>query len=172
MVFTSLILGLLFTTPAGQQAPVQRQASVEVFQVIELPITIADTVLVKTKDGYLLKCVVSNNSQFQIIGLRYSLALVDSMNVTNTVVARNEGLRLAQYQTKNMTFRSPIRLKLKADQRLVLMLEQVVSTDYLWDVTKAKDALAAYTAGDYSVVPRVLRISNQVDTLHQTGVIY
>ena len=43
------------------------------------------------------------------------------------------------------------------------MLEQVVSTDYFWEVVKAKENLEAYISGDYSVVPRVLRLSNQVD---------
>jgi hypothetical protein len=172
MVFMSLILALILTTRAGPQAPVQRQVPVEVFQVIELPITITDTALVKTKDGYLLKCLLSNNSEFRALGLRYSLAVVDSMNVTNAVVTRNEGLRLTQYQTKSMTFRTPIKLKLKADQRLVLMLEQVVSTDYLWEVMKAKEALASYTTGDYSVVPRVLRVNTQVDAPPRTRVIY
>ena len=43
------------------------------------------------------------------------------------------------------------------------MVEQIVSTYYVWDVLKAKDSLAAYIGGDYSVMPRVLRVSNHVD---------
>jgi predicted secreted protein len=94
------------------------------------------------------------------------------LNVRHAVVTRNEGLRLAAYQAKNMTFRTPVKLKIKGDERLVLMLEQVVSTDYVWDVLNAKEALAAYIAGDYSVEPRVLRIINQIDAPPRVRVIY
>jgi hypothetical protein len=53
------------------------------------------------------------------------------------------------------------------------MLEQVVSTDYIWQVVDAKENFDAYIAGDYSVVPRVLRLRNQVDTPPpRTSVIY
>ena len=168
----SLFFALILTTTLGQQTPVQRQVAIEVFQVMELPLTITDTALVKTKDGYLLKCLLSNNSEFRALGFRYSLAVIDSMNVTNAVVTRSEGLKLAQYKTKSLTFRTPIKMKMKTDERLVLMLEQVVSTDYLWEVVKAKEALAAYVAGDYSVVPRVLRLNNQVDAPPRSRVIY
>lgn len=168
----SLILALILITQAGQPAPVQRQLAIDVFQVIELPLTVTDAALVKTKDGYVLKCVLSNNSEFRTLGLRYSLAVVDSMNETNAVVTRNEGFKLARYQTKNMIFRSPVKLQLKTDQRLVLMLEQVVSADYLWNVMNSKEALAAYIIGDYSVIPRVQRVSNQVDAPPRVSVIY
>jgi len=160
----ALILALILTTAAVQQTSVERRVPVEVFQVIELPVTITDTALVKTKDGYLLKCLLSNNSEFRALGLKYSLAVVDSMNVTTAIVTRNEGLKLAEFQTKSLTFRTPIKLKMKADERLVLMLEQVISIDYVWEVMKAKEALAVYIAGDYSIAPRVLRSLNLVDS--------
>jgi hypothetical protein len=43
------------------------------------------------------------------------------------------------------------------------MLEQTISSETIWEVMKAKEALEAYAKGDYSVVPRVLRGPNQVD---------
>ena len=152
------------TTSANQQQRAPHELAVEVFQVYELPITINDAVLVKTKKGHLLKCVLSNGSEFRQLGLRYSLAIVDSMNVENSVVTRNEGFKLSGYETKNVTFKTPLKLDLKGDKRLVLILEQVISTRYVWDVLKAKESLAAYTAGDYSIMPRVQRLSNQIDT--------
>ena len=45
------------------------------------------------------------------------------------------------------------------------MVEQVVGNDYVWDVLKSKDSLASYIEGDYSVMPKVLRVSNHVDSL-------
>lgn len=166
----SLILALILTTVAAQEKPVQ-PLPIEVFQVIELPVTITDTALVKTKGGYLLKCQISNDSESRILGLRFSLAIIDSIG-TKAIVSRNEGLKLPQYQTKILTFKTPIKVKLAGGERLVLMLEQIVSTDYVWEVMKAKEALAAYLAGDFSVVPRVLRVSNQVDAPIPNRILY
>jgi len=159
----SIMLALILIAAANQQTPVQQRVPIEVFQVNELPLTIAEAELVETKNGYLLKCLVSNDSEFRALGLRYSLTVVDTMNRAKSVVTRNEDLKLRQAQTKSVTFKTPIKFKLKPDERLVLMLEQVVSTDYFWEVVKAKENLEAYISGDYSVVPRVLRLSNQVD---------
>ena len=168
-----LIFALILTTVVGQQTPVQHQVNVEVFQVIELPITITDTVLVKTKkERYLLKCVLSNNSESRVVGLRYSLIVVDSMNVEKAVITRNEGFKLAPYKAESLTFTTPIQLQMKDDERLVLMLEQVISTNYIWEVKKPKEALTAYIAGDYAVVPRVVRLTNQVDIPPRRRVIY
>lgn len=168
----SLILALILTTAAAQEPSAQPSIPIEVFQVLELPITITDTQFVKTKGGYLLKCRISNDSEFKTLGLRYSLAVVESVNGPKAVISRNEGLKLAQQETKTVTFKSPVRLKLTGGERLVLMMEQVVSTDYVWEVMKAKEALAAYIAGDYSVVPRVMRVSNQVDAPIRERIIY
>ena len=163
-----LVLSVVFSfsviPPAAtaQQQPLE-QTAVEVFQVLEMPITATDVALVKTKNGYLLRCVLGNSSEFRQLGLRYSLAIVDSMNTTRAIITRNEGFRLAPYQTRTVTFKTPLKLNLKGDERFVLMVEQIVSTYYVWDVLKAKDSLAAYIGGDYSVMPRVLRVSNHVD---------
>jgi hypothetical protein len=100
------------------------------------------------------------------------LAVIESIDGAKAVISRNEGLKLAQGQTKTVTFKTPIRLRLTGGERLVLMLEQVVSTDYVWEVMKAKEALAAYIAGDFSVVPRVMRVSNQVDAPIRERIIY
>jgi hypothetical protein len=168
----SVLLSLILITAANWQTPSPQPVPVEVFQVNELPITVTQTELVGTSHGYLLKCVVSNNSEFRALGLRYSLIVVGAMNEVDTVVTTSEGLKLRQSQTKSATFKIPIKLKIKPNERLVLMLEQVVSTDYIWQVVKAKETLEAYIAGDYSVVPRVQRLSNQVDTPPRRSVIY
>ena len=66
----------------------------------------------------------------------------------------------------------PIRFKQTDDSRLVLMLEQVVSRESIWEVIKAKDVLEGYVKGDYSIQPHVLRVANQVDSPLQTRVIF
>lgn len=146
-----------------QTAPEQRNIAVESFQVLELPVNITNVSLLETDKGYLLKCSLANSSDSEILGLRYLLLLVDSNNVVRSAIARSEGFKLAGYAIKNLTFRNPLKLKLKRGARLELMLEQVVGYESIWDVLKARQALEAYSSGDYSMMPQVLRSSNQVD---------
>jgi hypothetical protein len=79
-------------------------------------------------------------------------------------VNRTEGFSIPGYDIKTLTFKSPIKFKQKDGERLVLMIEQVISRESIWEVVKAKDALEAYARGDYSVMPAVMRVANQVDT--------
>ena len=87
---------------------------------------------------------------------------IDSENQVRLRVNRTEGFSISPYKTKSLTFKTPIRFKSNGE-RLVLMLEQVISRESIWEVVKAKDALEAYARGDYSVMPVVLRVANQVD---------
>ena len=157
-----LALTIAFAFSAAPAQSVDVSVTPEVFQVAELPITVTSPLLLKTKSGYVLKCSLANASEFRQLGFRYSLAIVDANGAT-TVVSRNEAFRLAPYQAKTVTFKMPLRLNLKGDERLILMTEQVISNDYVWEVVQAKEALASYIAGDYSTIPRVLRMLNQVD---------
>ena len=98
-VVLSFVVTLAYVTAAVQQAPAVRPTPVEVFQVLDLPVSVTQAALVKTKNGYQLKCQLTNNSEFEQLGLRYSLAITDSMNVVNSVVTRNEGFKLAASET-------------------------------------------------------------------------
>jgi len=157
-----LVLALAFSAAPAQS--VETLVTPEVFQVSELPVALTSPSFVKIKNGYVLKCSLSNSSEFRQLGFRYSLAVVDSSTGATSVVSRTEAFRLAPYQAKNVTFKAPLGLNLKGDERLVLMVEQVISTDYVWEVVQAKEALASYIAGDYSTTPRVLRVLNAVDS--------
>jgi hypothetical protein len=145
-------------------APQSGDRSVEVFQVLDLPLNVHEASLTKTERGYLLKLSLANSSELKIIGLRYSLAVIDSRNQLQPLVNRTEGFSIPGYDIKTLTFKSPIKFKQKDGERLVLMIEQVISRESIWEVVKAKDALEAYARGDYSVMPAVMRVANQVDT--------
>ena len=137
--------------------------TIEVLQVLDLPVSVHEAVLVKAEKGYLLKLTLSNSSDSRMLGLRYSLVLIDLKNRALPLVNRTEGIALPGYEKKSLTFKTPIRFTAKYEPRLVLMLEQVVSRESIWEVVKAKDALDSYAKGDYSVIPTVLRVANQVD---------
>ena len=146
--------------------------SVEVFQVLDLPLTIHDASLVKSERGYLVKLAVGNSSEVKLVGLRYSLVRIDSRNQMQLLANRNEGFALPAYASKTMTFKTLVRFKPRDGERLVLMVEQVVSPEWIWDVVKAKDALEAYARGDFSVMPTVMKMLNQVDAPFTPRVIY
>jgi hypothetical protein len=138
--------------------------AVEVFQVLDLPLSIHEASLTKSERGQLLQLTLSNSSDLKILGLRYSIVSVDAKNEVQIRVNRTEGFALPAYGMKALTFKTPIRLKQRDGERLLLMIEQVISRESIWEVVKAKDALEAYARGDFSVVPTVLRVANQVDS--------
>ena len=149
---------------SGLQNVVERQdIAVDSFQVLELPLNIINVALTHAEKGNLLKCTLANNTPHRLIGLRYLLLLVDSNGKTRAAFSRSEGFKIPSYGSKTLTFSTPLSLKLKSGYRLALMLEQVVSEESIWEVVKARDTLEAYASGDYSVMPQVLRVSNQVD---------
>lgn len=137
--------------------------SLEVFQVLDLPLSVHEASLLKSDKGFLLKLSLGNSSDVRMVGLRYSLFIIDDANQAHALVNRTEGFSLPAYATKSLTFRTPIRLRPKDGERFVLMLEQVISRESIWEVVKAKEAFEDYAKGDYSVVPVVLRVANQVD---------
>ena len=166
-----LMIGYCLVSASPMLSP-QEITPIEIFQVNQLPITISNAELVKLGGGYQLRCSIANNSDEKLLGFRYSLVLVESNNAKQINLNRSEGFSLAPYTTKRKTFRTPLALSLKDNVRFVLMVEQVVGNDSIWEVVKAKDALDAYLAGDYSKVPAVLRVPNHVDAPEPIRVIY
>src|ERR1044072_1902722 len=102
---------------------------VDVFQVLDLPLSIHQASLTKSERGQFLQLSLSNSSDLKILGLRYSIVSIDARNEVQIRVNRTEGLSLAAYGMKTLTFKTPIKLKQKDDERLLLMIEQVVSRE-------------------------------------------
>lgn len=145
--------------------PVQSdERSVEIFQVLDLPLSVHEASLVKSDKNFFLKLSVANSSELKLVGLRYSLVTIDAKNQIQLIANRVEGFSIPAYAAKTVTFKTPLRVKQKDGERLALMIEQVVSRESIWEVVKAKDAFEAYARGDYSVTPAVLRVANQVDS--------
>ena len=140
------------------------ELAVEVFQVVDLPLTVHEAALTKTDKSFFLKLALGNSLELKMIGLRYSLVTINAKNELHFIANRVEGFSLPAYATKTVTFKTPLKFKVKDGERLAVMVEQVVSRETIWEVVKAKDAFEAYARGDYSVVPVVLRVANQVDS--------
>jgi len=171
----AILLGAAISATFAQQ-PSEKQRSkdviAEVLPVIELPLTVHDAALVKTAKAYQLKCRLSNSADVSIIGIRYSLTVIDPLTGATPITNRIEGFEVPAYDSKTINFATPISYTPKRGNRIVLMLEQVVSRESIWEVIKAKDALESYVKGDYSVQPHVMRVANQVDAPPQTRIIY
>ena len=164
IIASSLVFSEEIPRLCAKNDPAQPQElAIEVFQVLELPLNVHEASLLKSEKGYLLKLSLANSSDLKMIGLRYSLATIGSESQARPLVNRTEGFSMPPYATKSLTFKTPIRFKPKDGERLVLMLEQVISRESIWEVVKAKEAFEAYAKGDYSVMPVVLRVANQVD---------
>ena len=138
--------------------------AIEVFQVLDLPLSIHEASLTKNERGHFLQLSLSNSSDLKILGLRYSIVSVDAQGQVQIRVNRTEGFSLPAYGMKTLAFKTPIKLKLKDGERLLMMIEQVISRESIWEVVKAKDAIEAYARGDFSVAPNVMRVTNQVDS--------
>lgn len=163
LVIISSVITLAQPRESKQKTVVQGKiVAVEVFQVIDLPLSIRDVRLVETNKGYVLRAVLSNSTDEQMVGLRYSLVEAD-VPKPRLITNRIEGFTLTAYSSREMTFQTPIRFRAKDGARLLLMLEQAVTPLDIWEVVKAKEALDAYIAADYSIIPRVIHASNQTD---------
>ena len=160
---------------SGQRSQPKQQrriVPVEIYQVVGLPLNIHEASLVERDTGYVLRCRMSSEPSASILGMRYSLTAIDAVSGPKPIVNRIEGFQLDEASAKTITFAASIRIRPQQGDRLVLMLEQVLSREMIWEVIKAKDALDAYVRGDFSIQPTVLRAANQIDAPVSTSVIY
>jgi hypothetical protein len=141
-----------------------RVIPVDVVPVVELPVNLQDAVLVKTKKGYELKWVLSNNSDSRILGLDYLLLLVDFNSTTRAIVDGAEDLKLERNASKSLVSQKLLHIEVGEGYRVILIPLRVFGTDSFWEVLNARKVLEKYASGDYSLKPEVTRATNFVDT--------
>jgi hypothetical protein len=139
-------------------------APVEVVQVLEQPVNLSDVVLASTNKGYVLKCSISNNQGTPINGLDYMLLVIDANNVKEAILSVSEKLQIKGHDTKNLVSKTAFGLSVTQGYRLILIPTRVFDAESIWEVPKAGDVLQAFASGDYSVIPRAIRVTNLVDT--------
>ena len=146
--------------------------AVEPVQVAELPVSLRDVVLTKTRRGYELKCLLSNNSAARIYRLDYLLLVIDSNNVARHMLNGTEDFKLKSYGVKTLISETHLRLEVGDGYRLFLIPNRVFGREFVWEVLKANKALEAHAAGDYSVAPEVVRVLNLYDAPPPSRIIY
>lgn len=159
------LLGFLSSdVTRSQDVSEPTELPVDLLQVLELPVNITNPILSRTAKGYLLKCQLSNGSNDQILGLTYLLLVLDPANNVQMTVGRTEAFKLAGYSTIDRAFRQPKKLKIKSGDRVVLVIEQVISRESIWAVLNSREALEAYGKGRSYLPPEVKRMLNRVDS--------
>ena len=146
--------------------------AVEVVQVPELPVSVREVILTKTRNGYLLKCLLANNSADQIVRLDYLLLVIDSNNAERHIVNGTEDFKLKGYGTKPLISQTSLRLEVGDGYRLFLMPNRVFTRESVWEVLRANKVLDAHVSGDYSVTAEVVNTLNLYDTPPQSRIIY
>ena len=150
---------------ASRQDPAEPQdVFIDSLQISELPLAFSRVSLTKIKGEFVLKLTAANSSNEELLGVRYWLLAIDSNNKVRSTADESESLKLDAYASKEASFRPPSRLKIGNDDRVFLVVAQVIGRESIWEVQKAKEALQAYAKGEDFSTPRVLRVMNQVDS--------
>src|SRR5262245_19740851 len=98
-----IFLGMLFAPLrlCAKTLSVQSEdLSVEIFQVLDLPLSVHEASLVKSDKSFLLKLSVGNSSELKLVGLRYSLVTIDAKNQIQFIANRVEGFSVPAYAAK------------------------------------------------------------------------
>jgi hypothetical protein len=160
----TIICGAFFISPAGaQNPPPPLIIPIDTLPIDNLPLGISEASFRKTKKGESLKLSIANSSDEQIFGVRYWLLIVDSANKVLRVVDQSENVKFEAYSAKTVSFPAPSG-KVSDDDRIFLVVAQVIGRNSIWEVQQAKTALLAYAKGDPYATPNVVRMLNQVDS--------
>jgi len=160
----SMFVTGLRASASGMQDPVSAETLIDVLTVDNLPLGISNASIKRTERGDWLKLSISNNSNEQILGVRYWLLVLEPNYHVRAVLDHSDGLKLDAYSAKAVSFPVPPRWKLADDDRVFMVLAQVIGRDSIWEVQQAKNALLAYVKGSNYTMPTVLHMLNQVDS--------
>lgn len=161
----TIICCVSFVPTAGvQNSVLPLVVPIDTLSIYNLPLGISDGSFRKTKKGESIRLSLSNSSDEQIFGVRYWLLIVDSANKVRRLVDQSEGLKLEAYSAKTVSFPAPAGWKVSDDDRIFLLVAQVVGRNSIWEVQQARNALLAYAKGEPYTTPNVVRMLNQVDS--------
>ena len=163
IAFLLLNNGYLGNAAAPQQASPERSIAVDYLEVTDLPLSISIPTLAKTEKGYALRCSAANNSVEPMLGITFLILVLDSENKVRSSGSWSAGIQVPGYTTRDLSIRVPIKLTIKNSYRVFLAPEQLIGSESIWQVTKARELIEAYARGDQYVVPKVRRVANQFD---------
>ena len=98
-----------------------------------------------------------------MLGITFLILVLDSENKVRSSASWGAGIQVPGYVTRDLSMRVPIKLTIKNSYRVVLAPEQLIVSESIWQVTKARELIEAYARGDAYVAPKVRRVANQFD---------
>ena len=146
---------------AGGTAP--PQSPVDFYDVPEMPLAITSAELRKAGDADAVEFSATNRSGERLAGLRLILLVVSPAGKVRGRTSWVERIGLGIGSTSEHSSKVPARIRMKAGDRVVLAVEQVIGEESIWKVINAKDAFTAYAMHAPPVPPDVRRVSNNVD---------
>ena len=137
---------------------------IEVLSIYDLPLQITGASINKTKKGNRLKLSFTNTAAEQILGMRYWLLVIDPAYRIRASVDHSENLKLEASAANTLSFPAPARLKIYPDDRVFIVVAQVIGKQSIWEVQDARNVLVSYAKGKGFTMPKVLHMLNQVDS--------
>ncbi len=163
---------LLASLISGTRASTQTQRAVdtrtnlvmpEVLDLPEMPIGIEPFSLGQSTEGYDLLCSVINRSDDRVLGLGLLVLVVDEKGETRGGSKWSERIELTGLSRKESTLHLPVKLRIRSSDRVVLMVEQVIGRETIWNAAKAREALQRHVSGEAYTAPEVQQMSNRHD---------
>lgn len=150
--------GVLEQTP-----PKQSPIAVEFFDIIEMPVMVDAAAVSFSDKAQVLKGSAVNRSSESLIGYHFILFIVDSAGKVRSQHSWSERLMLDGVTIRRFSVALPKKLKIKAGERVVMGIDQVIGAKWIWQAVKGEEALRAYCVSGASEMPEVRRVENYVD---------
>jgi len=139
-------------------------ASIEFFDVLEMPARIDSPAWKATADGINLICAIANRQSEELLGMRLVLMIFDENGRYRGRINWTERAPVAAYSIEKTTLHPPgLRLRRSRD-RFVLGVDEVIGRETIWRASGIEKALRAFARGQQDVMPEVRTISNKFDS--------
>jgi len=154
------------TSPAGyfnrpQDIPA---ASIEFFDVLEMPARIDSPAGEANSGGINLICAIANRQREELLGMRLVLLIFDENGRYRGRINWTERAPLAGYSIEKTTLHPPgLRLR-RSHDHFVLGIDEVIGRETIWRASGIEKALRAFARGQHDVIPEVRTISNKFDS--------
>jgi hypothetical protein len=165
----SLVPINVWASPIERQEPTATfpRTAIEFFDVPDIPVIIGRPSLSKASDRYVVEFSITNRAEEEVRGVGFLLLITDPSGAPRRqmsfwiIADRLKGYAMKDYQYK---FPTKVNLSLGDGDRILMVAEQVIGESSIWNVLKPEEALRSYAAGENYAPPRVVRVSNNVDS--------
>jgi len=146
------------------QSPERSAIDLFFFDVAELPVRIDEPKLEADGKRINITCAVANRQSEELLGFRFLLLVFDASGKLRTRVSWTERSVLSGFSIKRTRLQPTGIGNLRAGDRLMLGIDEVIGRETIWHATGEEKALRAYVRGNHDVVPEVQTAPNKYDS--------